>query len=376
MNPIVLEARRRGLPVADWPELDRQAWAAATGRRTGLRSKVGLANKWAPASQTAVEKSWGRFLGFLLRDGRLDASVGPAARCTPDNLEAFFAHLEECGNRRSTIVERFGHIAMMLQVTVPGFDTSFITTPGGVPLGRRLRDDRPEKLLFDSRFILARVEELFARGIGMRSDARRRTAVRDAALLAVLTTAAPRQRSLLAMEVGIHLIRTDTAYELYFRPPNMKEHNYLEGEFPSQVTPILDRYLSVERRELLGMAGHDSVWVNVRGEPLGARAVDGAVRARTRQLLGHEMGTHAFRHCLTTTAVLTSSQAALDVPVVLGHGLQVSLEHYNRATAVAVAARYGEQIVARTRRLSSLAASAYGWRDKKKNKPKQDDALY
>jgi hypothetical protein len=87
----------------------------------------------------------------------------------------------------------------------------------------------------------------------------------------------------------------------------MKEGNLLEGEFPNQVTPILDRYLGVERRELLGMAGHASVWVNVRGESLCARAVDRAVRARTRQLLGHEMGTHAFRHCLTT-AVLTSPQ--------------------------------------------------------------------
>ena len=376
MNPILLEARRRGLPVADWPELDRLAWAAATGRRTGFRSKVGLANKWALATRTAIEQSWGRYLGFLLRTGRLDPSVGPAARCTPDNLEAFFMHLDECGNRRSTIVKRFGHIAMALQVMAPGFDTGFITAPGGVPLGRRMRDDRPEKLLFDSRFILARVEELFARGIVMRSDARRRTAVRDAALLAVLATAAPRQRSLLAMEVGTQLIRTDTAYELYLRRPDMKEGNRLEHEFPSQVTPILDRYFAVEHRELLGMAEHASVWVNIRGEPLSARAVDGAVRARTRQLLGHEMGTHAFRHCLTTTAVLTSPQAALDVPVVLGHSLQVSLEHYNRATAVAVAARYGEQIVARTRRLSSLAASAYGWRDKKKIKPKQDDVLY
>jgi hypothetical protein len=47
--------------------------------------------------------------------------------------------------------------------------------------------------------------------------------------------------------------------------------------------------------------------------------------------------------------------------VVLGHSPQISLEHYNRATAVVVAARDGEQIVVRTRRLSSLAAKTTSW---------------
>ncbi len=202
---------------------------------------------------------------------------------------------------------------------------------------------------------------LFDRGLAMHSAARRRNAVRDAALLGLLATCAPRRRSVHAMEVGLQLTRGGNTYRLRFRPEDMKASNELDHDLLDALTPVFDRYLQVERCELLGMAGHRRVWVNRTGAPLGMRGISKAVTERTRRHLGHELGMQIFRHCLTTTAVLVSPQAALDVPVVLGHTPAVSRQNYNRATAVAAAGRHADRMVERTRRLSSLAAAAYSW---------------
>ena len=165
------------------------------------------------------------------------------------------------------------------------------------------------------------------------------------------------------MEVDLHLTRGSVAYHIRFLPKDMKASNDLGYDLPDVLTPVFDRYLQVERRELLGMAGHRQVWLQHDGRPLGLRGISKAVRERTRRHLNHEMGTHIFRTCLTTTAALLSPQAALDVPVVLRHTPTVSRQHYNRATAVAAAGRHGKRVADRARKLSSLAASAYGWRD-------------
>ncbi len=363
MSPYAADPMRQALVPELWPASDLAAWASATSPRTSLFARTGGASKWTEATCQSVSRSYGRWLGFLERTGRLDRKGGPGERIIPEYLEDYFLHLKACGNRRATIVKRFGHLAMALQVMVPGIETSLITCPDGAGLGCYLPDDCIDKRLFDSRTLLDLSMTLFHLGMAMRSSARRRTAVRDAALLGLLAVCAPRKRTLHAMEVDLHLTRGSTAYHIHFLPRDMKASNDLGFDLPDVLTPVFDRYLQVERRELLGMAGHRQVWVHRDGRPLGARGIVGAVRGRTRRHLGHEMGTQIFRTCLTTTAALLSPQAALDVPVILGHTPAVSRQHYNRATAVAAAGRHGKRVADRARRLSQLAASAYGWED-------------
>ena len=362
MSGIVSEPARRALPLVDWPEPDRAAWTKATTEARSLFTQAGRARQWSDATRRTVSSSYGRWLGFLQHDGRLDHSASPLERVTPEYLEAYFMHLKACGNRRATIVKRFGHLAMAIQVMLPGTETGFITRPADVGLGRYLPDDQRDKRIFDSRHLLQVAEGLFHAGLALRSAARRRTAVRDAVFLAILAVCAPRARALCAMELDLHLKRTNGGYELCFRPEDMKVPKHHGNVLPDELTPMLDRYLLVERRELLRMAGHNRIWVSQTGKPLAQFGITAAVRRRTERLLEHEMGPNNFRHCLTTTAVLTSPRAALDVPVVLGHTPAVSLHHYNRATAVVAARRHADRVTNRARRLSSLAASAYGWR--------------
>ena len=82
----------RSLPVDEWPDADRRAWAEAC--RPGSRFKPGgAASNLAPVSRDDFAKRYGAFLGFLQRSGQLERNLAAAARVTPSNVEVYIASL-------------------------------------------------------------------------------------------------------------------------------------------------------------------------------------------------------------------------------------------------------------------------------------------
>ena len=82
----------RSLPVNEWPEADRHAWAEAC--RPGSRLKPGgSASYLAPVSRHDFANRYGAFLGFLQRSGRLKHDLAPAVQVIPTNVEAYMAEL-------------------------------------------------------------------------------------------------------------------------------------------------------------------------------------------------------------------------------------------------------------------------------------------
>ena len=88
------DPRRRCMPVAEWPEMDRSAWAAAV-QKGDLLDGQGPAAHWRPKTQRTVVAAYGRYLTFLDRNGWLDRDAGPEERLTPDRLRAYLAELAD-----------------------------------------------------------------------------------------------------------------------------------------------------------------------------------------------------------------------------------------------------------------------------------------
>jgi integrase/recombinase XerD len=82
----------RSLPVAEWPEADRQAWSDACKPGSRLRSG-GAAAYLAEVSRDDFARRYGAFLGFLQRKGELDPCAASAALVTPTNVERYLAAL-------------------------------------------------------------------------------------------------------------------------------------------------------------------------------------------------------------------------------------------------------------------------------------------
>jgi hypothetical protein len=115
---------RRCLPLAEWPEPDRAAWAAAH-HRGGLLDDDGLAASWASATSTIIAGGYGRYLSFLAETEGLDGTVPLADRVTRPRVEAYVARLREC-NHSSTVAARILQLARAVAVMAPEVDWAWL----------------------------------------------------------------------------------------------------------------------------------------------------------------------------------------------------------------------------------------------------------
>ncbi len=68
MNPLHLDPDRRGMPVAEWPDADREAWEAAL-TPGDLLDEGGIRARYAPETNRKLAKNYGRWLTWLSRRG-------------------------------------------------------------------------------------------------------------------------------------------------------------------------------------------------------------------------------------------------------------------------------------------------------------------
>jgi hypothetical protein len=115
---------RRCLPVAQWPEADRAAWAAAH-RRGGLLDDDGLAASWSPATDTIIAGGYGRFLSYLAETEDLDPTASPRDRITRLRVEAYVDHLRE-RNHSSTVAGRVRQLGRAAAVMAPDVDWAWL----------------------------------------------------------------------------------------------------------------------------------------------------------------------------------------------------------------------------------------------------------
>lgn len=78
---------RRGLPLSEWPEQDRDAWSAAISK--GNRFRRGPASHWAPTTRAAVVAAYGRWIGHLAEAESPALAEGAVERLTEQRLTRY-----------------------------------------------------------------------------------------------------------------------------------------------------------------------------------------------------------------------------------------------------------------------------------------------
>jgi hypothetical protein len=168
-------------------------------------------------------------------------------------------------------------------------------------------------------------------------------ALRDAALIGILATSAPRRRSIHEMEIGRQVQKRDGVYWLCFEESNMKTGQRLKYPLPDVLTAMLDAYVQIAR-PAMGGASAKAFWIGPGGREITHGSIYQIVTRRTDEAFGRQHGLHWFRKCLTTEAALDAPGTMLDVCARLGHSPAVSLKHYNNANAVAAARRHDKNV--------------------------------
>lgn len=344
--------------VDDWPQPLLAAWKHAKSPPTSFYGVGSAAAKLSPRTLLACEDSMGQLFGYAERYGLLTQAVG-SEFVTPALLEGFVGDLRARNVGNSSIRHRLADIARLLRLIDPLYDASFIIRPNGLSLRRALPDEPRDESVHDSREVHDVATALFREGVAGRGYAKGFVNIRDAALLGLFATRAPRAGACTKLRVQ-DLERVDGRYILSLPVTTSKNKKPLRYPLPHSLTEIFDAYLGHVRGELGGRRT-DALWMSTQRRPMAQESVADVVRRRIMAAFGEVHGPQWLRKCLTTTAVMTDPAAAFDAATVLGHTPAVSLVHYNMATPVAALARHGDRVGRLQRETRALAARAFGW---------------
>jgi len=201
--------------------------------------------------------------------------------------------------------------------------------------------NRRPRFVPDSRDAELWAETLFIEALSLPDPVARRLRIRDAAFIGMMASRAPRRRAAAGMRLGHNLHRVGDGWELFFDEKLMKDgRSNLKLPLGPRVGKIIERYIEVERQELLRGATHDFVWVTKFGEPWSDKGIDFMIRARTQARFGIAFGTHRFRASLTTTQALVDGRNLLGTSRILAHSPAVALKHYNHAGSLEASRRH------------------------------------
>ena len=356
--------RLRALPFEDWPASDRLAWQSASTNGSEF-DHIGLATHWSVKNKRQVLKSYGQWLSWY-RDfiGPLDEGE-PAQRAARDALKAYYgflkgriSHLTKRPLSPCTIESRIRDLYEFIRVTSPATDLSLLKH-----VINRLRATSKPARGKAARLIHSR--GLYQLGIDLMAEAEQDDSLyanlraarnRTGLIIAILALRPIRLANLAAIEIGRHLQRTGTVYQLCFEASELKDRDgaALEFPLPEELTPPLDRYLDDYRHQLLHGRRNNRLWISTRGTSMSEHAIYCHVVAVTEKAFGWAISPHLFRDCAATSIVLDDPAHVEIVARILGHRcLKTGERHYIAARMLEASREYG-QLIQAERKASSV----------------------
>ena len=259
------DTERRGLKIGDWPSADQALWHAALVPG-GPLDDPGRAALWSLATRRKVAGSYGRYLGWLQRRGRLDLTTSARMLLNEGWVGAYLTDPAQAV-ASSTVLNRAADLRLFANAVLPMVDWDWL---GRLETAVRQRA-RP---LRDQRLGLRSVADLVALGERLMTEEASSAATelqaqlawRDGLMIAVLPLAPLRLKNFAALELGRSLIRRGEFWWIAVPGEETKNGRPYERPFPERLLSALGHYLDQVRPALAGRRGR---WARPVGQALG-----------------------------------------------------------------------------------------------------------
>ena len=126
------------------------------------------------------------------------------------------------------------------------------------------------------------------------------TAFRDGLIIALLALIPLRRRTLSALRIGKHLIKSGDQWSLEIPAEDVKSKRPLDYPISPELSQRIDVYVNQIRSQTAGAGTHDYLWASSRGRPMRGQVIYNSVRRRTRKALGFPINLHRFRRAAAT----------------------------------------------------------------------------
>ena len=309
------------LPFDDWPAEHRVRWESAF--KTGDRfDESGPGAHLAESTRRAWRESYARFLWFISTH-RPDLMPLPPDGRTDRLIMADYVALrrKSCGD--VSVAIDLDHLRGALKLICPGVDWSWLLS-----ITKRIAAAAPRR---HPRCHLVASDRLYALGRDLMdsavTDANAVKCIskahafqfRDGLIIAFLALIPLRSRTLVAMRIGVQLVKTGDLWGLDIPAADTKNKRPLDYPIATELSARIDLYLEQFRSRIPGAERHTGVWASNQGRPMSAMAIYDAVRRRTKNAFGFAVGLHRFRHAAASFWSIQDPANVRGVKDLLGH---------------------------------------------------------
>lgn len=290
------------VPLATWPEEDRTLWTAAF-RAGDPFEEGGPAAHLAERTRSDMYYRYSCLLGFLKVKYPERLALPAADRLDLGLITHYVAERRQSCSER-TVASDLRKLRAALRLVCPTGDWWCL-----LAIAKRIEGQASPK---SERHHLVTSDRLYALGIELMDRAiagsialGKRTKAqalqyRDGLIIALLALIPLRRRTLAALRIGKHVVRTGQLWALEIPAEDTKTQRALDYPVSPKLSECIDVYLSTFRCRIPGADTHDGLWASDQGRPMDHGSIYAAVRKRTREALGFGVNLHRFRHAAAT----------------------------------------------------------------------------
>lgn len=336
---------RQCLPLALWPEHDRQVWELASTPTSILEDSGGELTHLAAISQRKTAKGWGRFITHLRFNDPASLAEPPAVRITLKRVRAYVRRLEELGNSSATVLCRLQELGDAAGILAHGSEFSFINRIAShVRAGHRPARPKTNRVMADEVATLAYDLMEAAGSLPSKSAA---IQYRDGLMLLLLVHLPLRRKNFTALTLGESLVHRQGQWFVTLTPAQTKTHAHFEAALHPTLVPWLEAYLVQYRPLLLTRTGRwnaeagDRLWISSHGSAMTEIAVYDRISRVTGAAFGESISPHRFRDMAASTIASHAPEFIHAAAPLLGHAtLRTTEKYYRQARAQKGQVRY------------------------------------
>lgn len=317
------------LSYVEWPQQDRICWEAAFDTGIDLFDDCGPAAHLADRTRRQLEYGYGKYLALLTARHPELLGCPPGERVNRKIVEEYAKwQPATCGGVTLSIY--LYHLWLVLRYICPNKDWSWLLT-----ISKRIAAQakkKPEKHhQVTTEILYALGIELTDHAMGKPAGSRtRQTTYRDGLLISMTALFPLRRRTLAALRIGKHLVRSGDTWALDIPAEDMKTKRPIDFPISAELelSTRIDFYLKQIRSHIPGARKHDYLWASTRGRPMGDGAIYNTVRRRTRKALGFPVNLHRFRLAAGTFWSIRDPANVRGSKDLLGHASFATTEKY------------------------------------------------
>jgi integrase/recombinase XerD len=312
---------RKQLPFVEWPQEIRCHWEAAFVEGDFL-DDGGPGAHLQPTSRAALKSALGRFLGYLNLEGHDFDAEASEKHINAKLIAAYVEYRRTSCSDRSIAIE-LHHLRLALRLILPQVDWAWLLKATN-RIAQQAKPRRAKHHLVTSERLYLLGLELMDAAVDVAEELGTVSKTcafdyRDGLIIALLAVIPLRRRTLTALRLKVHLIRSGNLWALDIPAADMKMAEPIEFLLSAKLSARIDLYLEKFRDQIPGAATHDGLWPSNKGGLMDDGSIYDAVRRRTQKAFGFAVNLHSFRHAALTFWSIHDPKNILGGKDLLGH---------------------------------------------------------